>query len=226
VVTVNSHWDNKVAVLLGDFFYGKALQQAVQCGISVVELMAEIIDCLVTGEWMQLEEAHNLLLSEERYFKRIEMKTARFISASCRLGALAAGATDEMREALAGYGRNLGMAYQIQDDILDIIGDGQKTGKPTCVDLDDGHITLPIIHALREGSYRQEFLTLLERKVYDQPARQRISFWLQDGGSIEYASLTAHKFVVNAKACLCALPGGIVNQALHNIADFACQRAY
>lgn len=187
-------------------------------------MMSEIIDCLVTGEWLQLEEADNFGVSEERYFRRIEMKTARFISASCRLGALAVGASDEMREALTGYGRNLGMAYQIQDDILDIIGEEQKTGKPTWVDLDDGYITLPIIHALREGGYRQEFLALLERKVYDQPARQRISFWLQDGGSIEYALSTAHKFVVNAKECLGTLPSGTVNQALHNIADFACQR--
>lgn len=226
IETVNCHFSNKVAVLLGDYFYAKALQQAVLCGISVVEMMSDVIDCLVSGEWQQLRETDNLAVSEADYFKRIELKTARFISASCRLGALAVGASQEMQQALQDYGQNLGMAYQIRDDLLDIVGDEQKTGKTTYTDLSEGHITLPIIHALRESACREEFLAVLKDKDFGQPARQRLTLLLRDGGSIDYAAGAAARFAARAKECLLPLPEGAVSTALYSMADFACIRVH
>lgn len=225
IATVNSRWDNRTAVLLGDYFFGKALGEAAKCGSGAVNIMAELVECLVTGECSQWEDINNLSVSEEDYYRRIEMKTARFIAMCCRLGAMAGKAPMELQEALAAYGKNLGMAYQIRDDILDLIGDEQSTGKPKFSDLSNGHLTLPVIHALHEGQYREEMAELLNTSPeIDQSIWPKISHILDVGGSITYTMDRVKTYIDLAKESLQPLPRGMGYQSLYNIADFTEQR--
>jgi heptaprenyl diphosphate synthase len=226
IATINSRWDNRAAVLLGDYFYGKALQQAALCGVGAVGQMSEIIDSLVGGECSQFQDAYDYQISEGQYFERIAMKTAHFIAACCRLGALTGGAPAETQEALAGYGRNLGMAYQIRDDILDFVGEQSRTGKPAYLDLENGHITLPVIHALRYGKYQKEVADILKHRVCDPSLRGQVFHWLLDGGSISYALTQADEFIHKAKAFLHQIPVGPANNALSGIADFTVRRVH
>lgn len=225
IATVNSRWDNRTAVLLGDYFYGKALGQAAKCGSAVVNTIAELVECLVSGECSQWEDIDNLSVSEEAYYNRIEMKTARFIAICCRLGAMAGKAPADLQEALASYGKNLGMAYQIRDDILDLVGEEQAIGKPQFADLKNGHITLPVIHALHAGEYRQEMAELLEARMEtDQYVWPKINNLLHASGSITYTMAKVKTYIQLAKECLQPLPRGMGYQSLYSIADFTGQR--
>ncbi len=215
IATVNARWDNRAAVLLGDYFYSKALAQAAKCGNGVVRILAELVECLVAGECGQWKAIDNLALSEEEYYQMIEMKTARFIAICCRLGALAGKAPAKLQEALAAYGRNLGMAYQIRDDILDLLGDEQTTGKPKFADLSNGNITLPVIHALAAGRYRDELARLLKARN----GSEEICRLLHEGGSIKYTLARVKKYVQLAKECLQPLPKGQGYESLCCIAD-------
>jgi heptaprenyl diphosphate synthase len=226
IASVNSRWDNRVAVLVGDYFYGKALKQAALCGVGAVEQMSEVIDYLVGGECSQFQDAYDYQISEEQYLDRIAMKTAHFIAACCRLGALTGGAPPETQEALAGYGRNLGMAYQIRDDILDFVGEQSRTGKPLYLDLESGHITLPVIHALRHGKYKKEVAGILQQNVCNPSNRGQVCNWLLDGGSINYALAKADGYIHRAKAFLHQIPVGAANDALSGIADFTVRRVH
>lgn len=225
IASVNSRWDNRTAVLLGDYFYSKALGQAAKCGNGVVNAIAELVECLVTGECDQWKDIDNFSVGEEEYYRRIEMKTARFIGICCRLGAMAGKAPVDVQIALAEYGKNLGMAYQIRDDVLDFIGDEQRTGKPKFSDLSNGYITLPVIHALHEGQYRMEMAELLKaNKELDQSMWSNITHMLHDGGSITYTMDKMKTYIHLAKACLRTLPGGMGYQSLYSIAEFTEQR--
>lgn len=223
--TVNKRWDDRTAVLLGDYFFGKALGQAAKCGTIVVNMVAELVECLVSGECSQWEDIANLLVSEEDYYQRIEMKTARFVAICCRVGAMTGEATADQQDALAEYGKYLGMAYQIRDDILDLIGDEQTIGKPVFSDLSNGHITLPVIHALRAGQYRQEMVDLLNADtVQDRSQWPRINYLLNAGGSFAYTMDKLKMYVHLAKKCLQPLPKGMGYQSLCHIADFTARR--
>lgn len=225
IATVNRRWDDRTAVLLGDYFYSKALGQAAKCGSPVVNAIAELVECLVTGECNQWEDMDNLSVSEQEYYARIEMKTARFIAICCRLGVLAGKGPVDQQEALAAYGKNLGMAYQIRDDILDLVGEEQIIGKPQFADLKNGHITLPVIHALHAGEYRRELAELLKtRPETDYSVWPKISHLLHAGGSIAYTMAKAKAYIHLAKECLQPLPRGMGYQSLYNIADFTEQR--
>ena len=148
--TVNQIWGNHVSVLAGDALLAKALIILVErTSGEIVRIMSDMIYRMCEGEIAQHASQHDMYQEEQEYFDRIEKKTALFFAACCKAGALMGGASAEQAEALWRYGRHLGMAFQVVDDLLDVSAEAQVVGKPVGNDLRSGILTLPVLHTLR-----------------------------------------------------------------------------
>ena len=161
--SVNATYDNKVAVLVGDFILSTALLNVAKTGDQrIVEYLAELGRTLSNGEILQLTNIQNQEISEEVYYQVIKQKTAALFEACAGIGALSAGASTELVEEAKRFGQNLGIIFQIRDDIFDYY-DSPEIGKPTGNDMAEGKLTLPVIYALNNSSYGS--MQTLARKV-------------------------------------------------------------
>ncbi len=187
--SVNATFDNKVAVLVGDYLLSTALLHVAQTGNrSIVEYLAQLGRTLAAGEILQLSNVNNHNISEEIYYEVIKKKTAALFEACCAIGALSAGAGEETIEEARMFGQNLGIAFQIRDDIFDYY-DSDEIGKPTGNDMAEGKLTLPVLYALNVT--QNEEMILLAYKVKDHNVSadeiaRLVEFTKQNGG-IEYA---------------------------------------
>ncbi len=172
VDSVNARWGNLVAIVAGDFLLARASEIAASLGTEVSGLLAHTIGRLCEGEVGEIQFAYNSARSEAAYLSAIAGKTASLMSTSCRIGGLATNAPRDRIEALTAFGRAFGMAFQIWDDILDVIGMEQSLGKPAGHDLVEGVYTLPVIRALAVPSIGDELRDLLGARL-DTPARDK-----------------------------------------------------
>ncbi|MCL4514424.1 MAG: polyprenyl synthetase family protein [Firmicutes bacterium] len=225
IPSVNALWGNRVAVLLGDYFYARSLAIAAELGPEVVGHISRVINTLVDGELAQLKGSYNLQLTEEDYLERVRRKTADFISICCQLGGQVGDAPAEIQEALARYGYFVGMAFQIRDDLLDFIGDAGQLGKPASNDLAQGILTLPVIHALQNSVHKDELAWMLEKKRINRREMQTVKEWLEETGSLAYSQNLAAGYIAQAKESLNILPAGFARDGLSRIADFTANRA-
>src|SRR5205807_2219056 len=145
VATVNAGWGNQASILLGDYLFTHAFHLCSSVDARACRLIGEATNRLCAGELHQVTERGNLDLSEDDYFAIIDAKTAELTSCCCRLGALYGGMDEEVVESLATFGRSLGMAFQIADDLLDLVGEERSAGKSLGTDLEQQKLTLPII---------------------------------------------------------------------------------
>ncbi|MGH9117777.1 MAG: polyprenyl synthetase family protein [Acidimicrobiales bacterium] len=152
VESVNARWGNLVAILAGDFLLARASEMAAALGTEVAGLLAATIGRMTSGEMVEIRGAFDLDRSEESYLASIAGKTAALFSASARIGAIVAGLPRSEIDALTAYGQNYGMAFQIVDDILDVVATDEELGKPAGHDLVEGVYTLPILRTLANGS--------------------------------------------------------------------------
>jgi len=151
--SINRMWKNKVAVLMGDFIFSKTLINMIGLkDFSALELIASTAEKLASGEILQIEKTLTKSMNEEIYFDMIYKKTASLISTSCELGAITSTGDTKDREAMINYGTKLGMAFQVKDDLFDILGNEKKTGKDMGADVKKNMITLPLIHAFTKTS--------------------------------------------------------------------------
>lgn len=198
--SVNATYDNKVAVLVGDFILSTALLNVAKTGDQrVVEYLAELGRTLSNGEILQLTNIQNQDFSEEVYYQVIKQKTAALFEACAAIGALSAGASDDMVEEAKRFGQNLGIIFQIRDDIFDYY-DSQEIGKPTGNDMAEGKLTLPVLYALNNSPY--ESMHTLARKVKAGDVNPDeiavlVEFAKQQGG-IEYAERRMWEFHADA----------------------------
>ena len=154
--TANESFGNPASVLVGDFLYSRAFQMMLDAGNArVLEILADATNVIAEGEVLQLMNMHDASLDEAAYLRVIRSKTAKLFEASARLGAVLAASNVEVEQACAGYGRALGTAFQVIDDVLDYDGDAQQMGKNLGDDLREGKATLPLIAAMRHGTARQ-----------------------------------------------------------------------
>jgi octaprenyl-diphosphate synthase len=206
VVTVNAGWGNQASVLLGDYLFTHAFHLSSTLGdVRACRVIGEATNRVCSGEMQQVCERGNLGLSEEDYFAIIDAKTAELTACCCRLGALFADAGPEVVEGLARYGRHLGIAFQIADDLLDLMGEERATGKSLGTDLEQQKLTLPLIHLLAESG--PETAGRL-RQVLRGPARERraaLSPYLADGEALAYARRRAEEHAQRARAELTCL---------------------
>lgn len=198
--SVNATYDNKVAVLVGDFILSTALLNVAKTGDQrIVEYLAELGRTLSNGEILQLTNIQNQEISEEVYYQVIKQKTAALFEACAGIGALSAGASTELVEEAKRFGQNLGIIFQIRDDIFDYY-DSPEIGKPTGNDMAEGKLTLPVIYALNNSSYGS--MQTLARKVKAGEVNPDeiavlVEFAKQQGG-IEYAERRMWEFHAEA----------------------------
>ena len=187
--SVNAEYNNKVAVLVGDYVLSTALLNvALTNNTHIVQSLAELGRTLSNGEILQLSNIQNSEFSEEVYYEVIKMKTAALFEACCEIGAMSANATAEDLEKAKSFGRNLGIIFQIRDDIFDYY-DSKEIGKPTGNDMSEGKLTLPVLYAL--NSTEDEEMKAIARKVKSRDVSQeeisRLVAFTKANGGIEYA---------------------------------------
>ena len=225
-VSVNHKWSNLVSVLMGDFLLANAFKLLVETeSPSLLSSISKATGQVSIGEMNQIQESHNLELDEKTYLQVIAEKTASLFAASCESGAIAADADQKTSEHLKNYGLNLGMAFQITDDLLDWIGETEKTGKGLGNDLKEGKITLPLIHTLREAeeSSRREILKLLENDFNQEDFNQILSI-IKGNGGVEYSRHKAHSFGEKALSQISDLKDSEYKKALENLVGFVIKR--
>ncbi|HLT58243.1 MAG TPA: polyprenyl synthetase family protein [Limnochordales bacterium] len=226
--TVNSRWGNHSAVLAGDCLLAKALVILVDHSTpEIVRIMSDMILRMCDGEIQQKASLGRLDQTEEDYYRRIEKKTALFFAACCQSGALLHGATPDQARALAEYGRNIGMAFQVVDDLLDVSGEAAVVGKPVGSDLAAGVLTLPVIYLLQQDGMRERVEAILGGgTAIDAQQVQAVLELVRSNGAIEYSRQVAAAFAQRAQKELEALPAGEGRELLALIADELLQRAY
>ncbi len=226
LATVNYRWDNKASVLLGDYLFTHSFYLASTTGSAwACREIGRATTIVCEGELRQKGCRGDFALSELEYFNIIAAKTAELTACSCRLGAHYAGASEEVVEQLTSFGRAVGIAFQIVDDVLDLLGEEATTGKSLGTDLEQQKPTLPIIHALESHSpaKRDELLSLLSGDV--APSRESLLPWLAEYDSIEYAYDTAKQFAGGALNNLACLEESDATNTLRLIAWFVVERS-
>jgi len=220
--TANQLFGNQASVLVGDFVYSRAFQMMASLSSQpVMEIMAEATNVIAEGEVLQLMNAHDPGTTEQRYLEVIYRKTARLFEAGAEVAAVLSGSGPAIREALATYGRHLGTAYQLVDDVLDFRSNPQERGKNLGDDLAEGKPTLPLIHALRHGSEAQRAAI---RQAIEQGGLGQLEpviAAIEATGGLEYAERLARAEADQAQASLAALPDSSYKSGLAALARFA-----
>jgi octaprenyl-diphosphate synthase len=220
--TANEVFGNQASVLVGDFVYSRAFQMmASLASQTVMEIMAEATNVIAEGEVLQLMNAHDPDTTEQRYLDVIYRKTAKLFEAGAEVAAVLAGAEARLRRSLAAYGRHLGTAYQLIDDVLDYRSDPQQRGKNLGDDLAEGKPTLPLIHALRQGSepQRAAIRRAIEKGGLEQ--LEPVVAAIEATGGLEYAARLARTEADQALSALAALPDSSYKSGLAALARFA-----
>jgi octaprenyl-diphosphate synthase len=227
ISTANTIWGNQAVILVGDFLLAKSLSLAVDTDkLKVLKVLAHTTTLMAEGEILQLLHAGNLDLTEEQYFEVTIRKTAALMSAACQIGAILAGVSEAQEEALTQLGLNLGISFQVVDDILDFTGNEQQLGKPVINDLKEGRITLPLIHALAHTSevdHRRLRDLAQEVKLENAPD---ILALLQKNGSLDYAREQARQFTLKAQENLKVFPESLEKSYFWAITGELLQRTH
>jgi len=220
-------WGNQASILVGDYLYTLALCHAVQMNsFESNTLLATTCLRMAEGETLQLSHNGNLKISEATYLEIIEQKTAMLISACCRLGAIIAKASEEKKEALGQFGKNIGIAFQVADDTLDYVADGKRLGKSLGEDLKEGKVTLPLLHLLKhcKKEDRDWLNKIMDSENFDQDNLSKVIALMQSHGSIDYALKQAQGYANEAKSVLSIFPDSPQRQDLMTIADYVVHR--
>ena len=224
VRTVNARWGNKASILFGDLLFTHAFHLASTVDGRACNLVGAATNRVCAGELTQVAERGNLRLTEAQYFQILDGKTAALTEVATRLGALYAGADDATADRLAAYGRDLGMAFQVADDLLDLTGDEGTAGKTLGTDLAQQKLTLPVIHALNTlpAAAADELRQTLRHPTATAAADIRAA--LTAAGSFAYAKRRADEFARSARAALADLPSSDARAVLATLPDWAVRR--
>lgn len=221
--TVNAKWGKSISTHIGTYLYGKSLTLIAQYEEKrplVVRVLSDVTVKMCEGEIRQITASFDLNQAAKDYFYRVKCKTALLITASVQLGAVACGADKNTYLPLRRYGNNIGMAFQITDDILDMVADQSNLGKPVGGDLRQGIITLPVIYALNHAEEKERLAALVEKtEKSEQEVREAIEI-VKDCGAIEYSTGIVNKYLSKAKQELMLLPDLPAKDNLALIADF------
>jgi len=223
--TVNALFSHQIAVIMGDYLYSRAMIELVNLGdLESLRIMSRVTNEMTVGEMRELEAYDALDYSEEAYHRLIQAKTASLISGTCEVGAV--DAPVEQRQALRRYGRLLGMAFQITDDVLDYTETERVTGKPSGLDLKEHKITLPLITALPRMSVAERAAvgTLMANPEPSDAAVAAVIAIVQERGGVEAARSRAQAYAEQASAELTAVPASGARDALGDGITYAIER--
>jgi len=224
IPTVNSGWGNKVSILLGDMLFTHAFHLTSTVDRRACEIIGEATNRVCAGELRQVTERGNLNLTEADYFAIIDGKTAALTECSGRLGALYAGVSEEVATRLGTFGRNLGLAFQIADDLLDLVGNEETAGKTLGTDLEQQKLTLPVIHSLNRlpGAEAESLRSAIH--AGESGLGRRVLLALERTQSLAYARRKAEEFARNARHELECLPRGECRMILEAMTDWSIKR--
>ena len=225
--TANVSFGNAAAVLVGDFLYSRAFQLMVRVGkSSIFPIMADATNSISEGEILQLSQIGNMDVTEERYFEIIDAKTSRLFQAASQLGAVISGRNSNEIRGFLDYGRHLGAAFQIMDDVLDYVGQKSELGKNLGDDLFEGKLTLPIIHCLRNATSDERHLieSAVSSRREDVSVLSQVTALIEHTGSIEYSKSLANLQVELALEAINFLPETSYKELLCDFARSAVMR--
>lgn len=222
----NTQWGNAKCVLAGDWLYMQAFKIALEeRNLRILDVLIELTQQMVEGELLQMEKLGKCISLEE-HFDLIYRKTACLFSVSMRLGAILGKSTSEEEELLAEYGRNLGLAFQIVDDALDLTASEEVLGKPVASDLREGKVTMAVIHALERCTPAERKLVekVLEERAFQSVRHEQVLEMLNRYRSIEYAYDAAAKHADAASQAICSFPDSEIKRALLFAPEFVVER--
>jgi octaprenyl-diphosphate synthase len=224
--SANTTWGNEKCVLAGDWLYMQAFKVALEeKNLRVLDLLIGLTQQMVEGELLQIQKLGKAV-SEAEYYDLIFRKTACLFAVSMRLGAVLAGATEAEESNLAAYGRAVGLAFQIVDDVLDLTATEEVLGKPVASDLREGKATLAVIHAFDHGNARdrQTIQRVLDERCFENVSRQQIKDILARNSSVEYAMAVADRYAEQGRKALEPFPDSEFKRALLWVPDFVVAR--
>ena len=224
--SANTTWGNSKCVLAGDWLYMQAFHIAVEeRNFKVLDLLISLTQQMVEGEFLQMEKIGRAI-GEAEYYDLIYRKTACLFDVSMRLGAVIAGANGKVEEQLGEYGRNLGIAFQIVDDVLDLTATEEVLGKPVASDLREGKATLAVVHALKHGSAQEHaaICRVLEDLSFERTSHQEVLDILVRHSSVKYALSAAFQYAEVARAAIAGLTESEYKRALLWMPDFVVAR--
>jgi octaprenyl-diphosphate synthase len=224
--SANTQWGNSKCVLAGDWLYMQAFKVAVEeRNFRILDLLIELTQQMVEGELIQMESLGRRVSLKE-HFDLIYRKTACLFSVCMRLGAILGGASDEQEQRLGRYGRSLGMAFQIVDDVLDLTASEDVLGKPVGSDLREGKMTMAVIHALDRCDATEAAMieSVLREGAFNGTTQQHIAAILERYGSIEAAHAAAQQYAADAREAICSFADSEIKRALLWIPEFVVER--
>ncbi|WP_019909971.1 polyprenyl synthetase family protein [Paenibacillus sp. HW567] len=225
--TVKAKWGDKIAMYTGDYIYAKALVMTTELkNPRIHQILSKAMVEMSIGEMEQIRDFFNTEQTVRHYLRRIRRKTALLIAVSCQLGALAADAEPETARLLYNYGYNVGMAFQIRDDLLDLSGTEKQIGKPPGSDMRQGNITLPVIYSLEDQRLRGALLEELASIREGHSSVGRAIELILSGEGIARAEELASQYINKALTALDELPSNRTKRNLRDIAHFVTGRAY
>jgi|TARA_R110002049_G_scaffold68113_2_gene176703 octaprenyl-diphosphate synthase len=223
--TANAKWGNAPSVLVGDFLYSRAFQMMVEIGsVPVMNVLSDATNIIAEGEVFQLMNCKNPDVSEEAYFEVIKNKTAMLFQAASHSAAILAEADTETCETLKNFGLELGLAFQLVDDMLDYVGDADTMGKNIGDDLAEGKPTLPLIYAMKNGTETERKLIRKAIRSGDTSQLDAVCSAVVNSGALKYTEDAAKKCYEKACHSLTQLPDSVYKEALFGLAKLAIHR--
>ena len=222
----NTQWGNSKCVLAGDWLYMQAFKVALQeRNFRILDALIDLTQQMVEGELLQMEKLGKLITLDE-HFDLIYRKTACLFSVCMRMGAILGGATPEQEDQVARYGRDLGMAFQIVDDVLDLTASESVLGKPVASDLREGKVTMAVIHALERCNpdERARIATVVEQRAFNGVTHAQILEILTTYGSLDAATALASQYADSARKAICTFPDSEIKRALLWAPEFVVAR--
>jgi octaprenyl-diphosphate synthase len=226
-LAVHSRWGNDITVLLGDYLYIKSMALALTYDtLNVVRLLCDVTLRMIEGELYQLTKNGDANITEDEHLEIIRRKTAYLFGGCAQIGGMLGGVSTDHEVALQEYGFNLGIAFQLVDDLLDFTGDAAALGKPVGADLREGKMTLPLIHLLRQGDEAGGAIVrdIIATQSASEEQWDRLLRILNEHRSIDYANRRAVEFADRARKPLYAFPPGAERDALLALPDYILSR--
>jgi octaprenyl-diphosphate synthase len=225
--SVNSRWGNDITVLLGDFLYTKSMSMALsQDNLPILRLLSDVTLRMIEGELLEIERNGDLRMSEAQHVDIIRRKTADLFAACMSIGAILGDVGEEKRRALTSYGLNLGICFQMVDDLLDFTADEKVLGKPVNNDLREGKLTLPVIYLLRKAGAAgtQTVSAVLADRGFDRVSREDLLRLAREHGALDEARALAERYAEAARKDLAAFDRTPFREALEVLPDFILAR--
>ena len=223
--SINALWKNKIAVLVGDFLLSRGLLLSLEHDdIDLLRIVSNAVKEMSEGELLQMEKARKLDITEDIYFEVIRQKTASLITACCRVGASSAGASEEVKDLMTQFGENVGMAFQIKDDLFDY--GTFEIGKPTGIDIKEKKMTLPLIYALNQvsRSEKKRIKKMIKRSADEPKLVNEVIDFVKASGGIRYATQVMENYHNKANELLAQLPETEYRTSLKQLVQFTIDR--